>query len=1084
MKKQNTKRTLLMSALSLLLCVSMLVGTTFAWFTDSVTSGNNIIKSGNLDIELEYWNGTQWVDVSGKSDILTNTLWEPGVTEVAYLRVKNAGTLALKYQLGINIISEKAGVNAAGQEFLLSDYIQFGVVENVNGETGAYATREAAVDAVTDAKIISAGYNKAASMTAGQELYLALVVYMPTNVGNIANHNGENVPEINLGINVVATQFTYEEDSFGKDYDEEAEYPIVVSGAFNNDNGGSLKAGEVVLDIPGTAGNGDYTLNVANKSVTTNEAGETTVAFDINLLKNGVKVEADGTTKYQVKIEVGKNLDVTAVTHKGIAVDHFSYDPTVGVVVFKTDSFSPFAVVYSEADADSVYVPTAPEAAKKLEKENVVAVDENGNEYTTLKAAIDSGAAKLYLKEGADLGTITHLDVDHDLVIFGNGARITGGERDLAIDTYKHLTKDITVTIYNLHGVAFWGQRNTAYTANLNLYNCNDIGRIYINGTSGVNNIALYNCTASTGNAEAYKNLVGDTVVYSNANGVIHIEGCTFTNIGCPVNLNHKIAGEQTVNVIKNEFVDCSTMGDAAYYAPVRLYNSAEGANQTLTVSGNAFVYSEGKAPINGADVLLNAKHNGVDAVGTIAATVQTSAAATCGQNVTLTYAVYTAEDLFAIATEVNKVAEFEANIFKDQTIKLMCDIDLGGAEWSPIGNFGHTSKQFTGIFDGQNHVISNFKITQKTPDRPGKDRSPHGFFGNVNGTVKNLTIAKAVLDVKNAKFAGALVGRLNGGAIENCHVIDSSVTIYHWQVGGLIGQLNGGKVSGCSVIDTTVNGYAQVGGIVGVVLTTDAQVIENCVVKNVKLVQNGSFGANYDKMFGGILGATYSGTLTVELNNCAVVESNVTTLCGYVEEGGTLIIDGAPVVFTSKELIAAINAKKAKVYLANGEYALCFTNNTNFNVDGMTFIGMGDNVKLSVSSSEAWYGRVQGDKVTFENIHFTSDVGATGGATYNSCVFDSWAICAVNNVETYYNNCTINGCLNTSVDFNSGNVYVKNSTVAKTEYSFSSSASVMSFENCEIGELISWNANTVLTNCTVTTLDDTHMTTGTITRN
>ena len=54
MKKQNTKRALLLSALSLLLCVCMLVGSTFAWFTDSVTSANNIIKSGNLDVELYY----------------------------------------------------------------------------------------------------------------------------------------------------------------------------------------------------------------------------------------------------------------------------------------------------------------------------------------------------------------------------------------------------------------------------------------------------------------------------------------------------------------------------------------------------------------------------------------------------------------------------------------------------------------------------------------------------------------------------------------------------------------------------------------------------------------------------------------------------------------------------------------------------------------------------------------------------------------------------------------------------------------------------------------------------------------------
>ena len=217
-RKNATRNALFTSIISLLLCVSMLVGTTFAWFTDSVTSANNIIKSGNLDIELEYWDGTEWVDVAGKSEILTNELWEPGVTEIAYLRVANAGSLALKYQLGINIVSETAGVNQAGAEFKLSDYIQFGVVENINGETGAYKTREAAVAALTDAKALNAGYTKPGSMESGDELYLALVVYMPTTVGNEANHNGTQ-PQINLGINVFATQIEAESDSFGPDYD-------------------------------------------------------------------------------------------------------------------------------------------------------------------------------------------------------------------------------------------------------------------------------------------------------------------------------------------------------------------------------------------------------------------------------------------------------------------------------------------------------------------------------------------------------------------------------------------------------------------------------------------------------------------------------------------------------------------------------------------------------------------------------------------------------------------------------------------------------------------------------------------------
>ena len=233
---KNTKRALWMSVLSLLLCFTMLLGTTYAWFTDSVASANNVIKSGNLDIELEYWDGDSWEDVKGKSDILTNTLWEPGVTEVAYLRVANAGSLALKYQLGINIVSETAGVNVAGETFKLSDYIQFGVVEgiSVNDDTNApftYANREAAVAALTATEKISAGYTKAEAMTAGQELYLALVVYMPTTVGNEANHNGTNVPEINLGINVVATQMTAENDSFNDQYDVDAPYQVFVESA-------------------------------------------------------------------------------------------------------------------------------------------------------------------------------------------------------------------------------------------------------------------------------------------------------------------------------------------------------------------------------------------------------------------------------------------------------------------------------------------------------------------------------------------------------------------------------------------------------------------------------------------------------------------------------------------------------------------------------------------------------------------------------------------------------------------------------------------------------------------------------------
>ena len=113
--KKGTKRALLTSALALLVCFAMLVGTTFAWFTDNVTSTNNIIKSGNLDIELEYYDGDSWEKVTENTNVFTNSLWEPGHTEVVYLKMSNLGTLALKYQLGINIVNEVESINVAGE---------------------------------------------------------------------------------------------------------------------------------------------------------------------------------------------------------------------------------------------------------------------------------------------------------------------------------------------------------------------------------------------------------------------------------------------------------------------------------------------------------------------------------------------------------------------------------------------------------------------------------------------------------------------------------------------------------------------------------------------------------------------------------------------------------------------------------------------------------------------------------------------------------------------------------------------------------------------------------------------------------
>ncbi len=217
---KKTKKALFGSVIALILCMSMLVGTTFAWFTDSVVSGNNHIVAGNLDIELEYLVNGDWVSVNENTNVFGDSLWEPGHTEVVVLKVSNVGTLALKYQMGINVVNEKTSVNVAGEELKLSDYIEFGVVD------GQFADRAAARAAVTNAAKLSAGYNEdEQALLPGESKEISLVVYMPESVGNEANYmTGYEAPEIDLGINLMATQLMHEDDSFGNDYDKDATF--------------------------------------------------------------------------------------------------------------------------------------------------------------------------------------------------------------------------------------------------------------------------------------------------------------------------------------------------------------------------------------------------------------------------------------------------------------------------------------------------------------------------------------------------------------------------------------------------------------------------------------------------------------------------------------------------------------------------------------------------------------------------------------------------------------------------------------------------------------------------------------------
>ena len=296
---KTTKRALFSSVVALILCFSMLVGTTFAWFTDEVKSGVNQIVAGNLDVELEYKTvedgvlATEWNTVQDATAIFDpDALWEPGRVEVVYLKVSNLGTLALKYRMGV-LFDETPGVNMAGEDLYLSEHLVFQVVELDAEPTAAY-TREQAVAAAGDVKGI-ADYNGATTeLKAGEFDYVALIVYMPENVGNEANYRGEAIPTITLGIDLFATQVAAEEDSFGKDYDASAQPYIVCSAdelatalTGDEENISVILGNDIDLPISSlgtiTGGSGEYKLG-----------GENTKAINVDL--NGRKLNI--TTTY------------------------------------------------------------------------------------------------------------------------------------------------------------------------------------------------------------------------------------------------------------------------------------------------------------------------------------------------------------------------------------------------------------------------------------------------------------------------------------------------------------------------------------------------------------------------------------------------------------------------------------------------------------------------------------------------------------------------------------------------------------------------------------------------------------------
>ena len=302
---KSTKRALISSALALLMCVTMLVGATFAWFTDTASTGVNKIQAGNLHVEIQDKEGTEidtlkWVDKNG-NEIANqdDILWEPGCTYLLTpFKIANTGNLALKYKIVITGLD--------GDSPLL-DVIKFtykvGDVESLLNEEG-HLTPKGTDGATTDMITVSA--------------------HMDETAGN--DYMGKTLTGVKF--TVVATQYNYESDSFGPDYDKFADYPEVqpvatleqLQEVLTSDdiNGKTIKLYDNLDNVTNLRiSNKDIALDLNGKSMKTEHLqvnGSKIVIKDTSEGRNG-KIET--TDSYAVV--QAENSDVTIESGKFIS---------------------------------------------------------------------------------------------------------------------------------------------------------------------------------------------------------------------------------------------------------------------------------------------------------------------------------------------------------------------------------------------------------------------------------------------------------------------------------------------------------------------------------------------------------------------------------------------------------------------------------------------------------------------------------------------------------------------------------------------------------------------------------------------
>ena len=185
-------------------------GISLAWFSDTDEEVKNVFHFAEFDLEVSHQleNG-DWEKVEQNTKIFDDeALYEPGYTQVVYLKIENKGTVPFDFKTAVSVADYTLATNVFGQSFQLQDHLRFGLT-TADTETQLHekvATRNQAKELAV--MPLSNYSTETASLGAKATIYMALVVRMPEDVDNIANYRGDVIPRVELGLIVTATQQT------------------------------------------------------------------------------------------------------------------------------------------------------------------------------------------------------------------------------------------------------------------------------------------------------------------------------------------------------------------------------------------------------------------------------------------------------------------------------------------------------------------------------------------------------------------------------------------------------------------------------------------------------------------------------------------------------------------------------------------------------------------------------------------------------------------------------------------------------------------------------------------------------------